>query len=211
MDIREYFTLMGEGSSLVEDSKSRFIGRARHISEEQEAYEFLDSVRKSERGAAHNVYAFCIGKDAEMMRSSDDGEPSGTSGRPCLEAIRGRGLTDCIVVVTRYFGGTLLGTGGLVRAYGSAARDAIEDAGVAKMAHYIKYSLCVGYPEWNRLSGFQDRWDVKGLEVEYGENVKLSFMVRRDRSEGCIREITDVLSGKADIEEEAESVLLERA
>lgn len=211
MDIREYFTLMGEGSSLVEDRKSRFIGRARHVSEEQEAYEFLDSVRKSERGAAHNVYAFCIGKDAEMMRSSDDGEPSGTSGRPCLEAIRGRGLTDCIVVVTRYFGGTLLGTGGLVRAYGSAARDAIEDAGVGKMALYVKYSLCVGYPEWNRLSGFQDRWDVKGLEVEYGENVKLSFMVRRDRSEGCIREITDVLSGKADIEEEAESVLLERA
>ncbi|HQJ23802.1 MAG TPA: YigZ family protein [Bacillota bacterium] len=210
MDAREYFTLMGHGSSLVEDRKSRFIGRAKHVSDEQDAYEFLDSVKKSERGAAHNVYAFCIGKDAEIMRSSDDGEPSGTSGRPCLEAIRGRGLTDCMVVVTRYFGGTLLGTGGLVRAYSSAARDAIEDAGVGKMTRYLRYSLNMGYAEWNRLSGLQDRWDLKDLNVEYGEIVELSFMVRADRSEGCMKEITDTLSGRADAKEDGEHFLLEK-
>ncbi|MEE0775862.1 MAG: YigZ family protein, partial [Bacillota bacterium] len=99
------------------EKKSRFIGYCSIAHSEEEAQSFIESIKKKHWDATHNVYAYQIGKHSEIQRSTDDGEPSGTAGRPVLEVIKGEGLTDAVVVVTRYFGGTLLGTGGLVRAY----------------------------------------------------------------------------------------------
>jgi uncharacterized YigZ family protein len=209
MPEREYVTLIGEGLSSVEDRKSRFIGRARHVEREAEAYEFVDAVKRLEKGARHNVYAFSLGLSSEIVRSSDDGEPSATAGRPCLEAIKLKGLTDCIVVVTRYFGGTLLGTGGLVRAYGLAARDAIVAAGIGVRVSYRQLEMSIEYSEWGRLSDFLARRSVLDLKAEFMEKVKATFLVKDKEKDFLIGELTDLLSGKAQIKEVAQKHMLE--
>jgi uncharacterized YigZ family protein len=210
MSEREYITLMGEGSSLVEDRKSRFIGRARHVECEAEAYDFVDAVKKLEKGAKHNVYAFSLGLSSEIVRSSDDGEPSTTAGRPCLEAIKLNRLTDCILVVTRYFGGTLLGTGGLVRAYGLAARDAISAAGMGVRVSYKQLEMYVEYSDWGKLSDYLARRAILDTKAEFMEKVKASFLVRIKDKDLISEELTDLLSGKAMIKEVGHKDMLER-
>ena len=210
MPEKEYITLMGEGSSSVEDRKSRFIGRARHVKSEAEAYEFVDSVKRLEKGARHNVYAFSLGLSSDIVRSSDDGEPSATAGRPCLEAIKLKGLTDCIVVVTRYFGGTLLGTGGLIRAYGLAAREAISDAGIGVRVSYLQLEMSIEYSEWGRLADFLSRRAALDLQAEFMEKVKATFLVKVKDKDLITEELTDLLSGKAQILEIGQKDMLER-
>ncbi len=210
MPQREYFTLMGEGNSFVEDRKSKFIGRAKHVESEAEAAGYIESIRKAEKGAAHNVYAYCLGRDFSVQRSNDDGEPSGTSGRPCLEAISTKGLTDCVVVVTRYFGGTLLGTGGLVRAYGKAAKEAVEDAGIGTIMTYSRFSAKVGYGDWNRLEGYLAGKGLNGLSVSYAEEVGFSFSVLKLRADDLMKELVDFSSGKLELHLEGEEESLVR-
>jgi len=210
MPQRGYFTLMGEGFSSVEDRKSKFIGRAKHVVSEAEANGYIESIRRSEKGAAHNVYAYCLGRDLSVQRSNDDGEPSGTSGRPCLEAISTKGLTDCVVVVTRYFGGTLLGTGGLVRAYGRAAKEAIESAGIGTIMTYSRFSAKAGYGEWNRLEGYLAGKGLDDLTVSYAEEVGFSFSVLKERAEGLKKELVDLSAGKLQLQFEGEEEALVR-
>lgn len=123
--MNEYLTLAGEGQVTEIESKSKFIGQAKPVNSVEEAEIFIESVSKKYWDATHNVYAYVVGSNGEHQKCSDDGEPSGSSGLPTLEAIRKPGLVNVVVVVTRYFGGTLLGRGGLVRAYGSAARSSL--------------------------------------------------------------------------------------
>ncbi len=196
MPDRDYVTLMQEGSSLVEDRKSRFIGRAAHVSGEKEAYSYIEDIRRAEKGAAHNVYAFVIGRNAEVSRSSDDGEPSGTSGRPCLEALTRQRLTDSIIVVTRYFGGTLLGKGGLVRAYGLAAREAVEAAGAASLVNYLKTEIELEYSDWDKVSSFLRSEGAKEIAPIYEEKIKVSYAIRGDLECGLNEGLTDLLKGK---------------
>lgn len=196
MPDRDYVTLMQEGSSLFEDRKSRFIGRAAHVSSEKDAYSYIESIRRSEKGAAHNVYAFVIGRNAEVSRSSDDGEPSGTSGKPCLEALSRQGLTDSIVVVTRYFGGTLLGKGGLVRAYGLAAREAVEAAGAASLISYLKTEIELEYADWDRVSSFLRVGGAKEISPDYGAKIRVSYAIREDLEGAINKGLTDLLKGK---------------
>lgn len=196
MPDRDYVTLMEEGSSLFEDRKSRFIGRAAHVSSEKDAYSYIESIRRSEKGAAHNVYAFVIGRNAEVSRSSDDGEPSGTSGKPCLEALSRQGLTDSIVVVTRYFGGTLLGKGGLVRAYGLAAREAVEAAGAASLISYLKTEIELEYADWDRVSSFLRVGGAKEISPDYGTKIRVSYAIREDLEGAINKGLTNLLKGK---------------
>ena len=123
-----FLTLAGPAAAELVEKKSRFIGYAAPVADEAAALAFVQEIKARHRDATHNCYAYQAGDNDQFQRSSDDGEPSGTAGRPILEVIRGRGLKNTAVVVTRYFGGILLGTGGLVRAYGAAAKQALEAA-----------------------------------------------------------------------------------
>ena len=136
-----YQTILRPGIAEFSEKKSRFISEARPVANEAEARAFLEEIRKKYWDATHNVWAYQLGDHHEITRYSDDGEPAGTAGQPVLNVLKGEGLRNVAVVVTRYFGGTLLGAGGLVRAYGRAARACVEAAGIARMARYHRYRL----------------------------------------------------------------------
>ena len=125
-----FFTITNSGTDEIVEKKSRFIGYAEPVASEEEALAFIEKIRKKHYDARHTCYAFAIGNENTLLRFSDDGEPSGTAGKPILEVITGNQVVDICIVVTRYFGGTLLGTGGLVRAYTEAAKVALNAAGI---------------------------------------------------------------------------------
>lgn len=134
-----------EAVSEFVEKKSRFITHIKPVESEQEALAYIESLKKQYWDARHNVYTYIIGENMELQRYSDDGEPQGTGGIPMLEVFRGAELTNTVAVVTRYFGGTLLGTGGLVRAYTRGAKDGIEAAGIVQMTLYTAVSVKVDY------------------------------------------------------------------
>ena len=138
----------------IVEKKSRFIAAVSPARSEQEAAAFIESVRKKHYDARHNCPAFVIGKNRELSRCSDDGEPGGTAGKPILEMINAMGLTDTVVVVTRYFGGVLLGTGGLVRAYTEAAKAGLAKAGIAVMRYGFLLLIHTDYTDLGRIQYF---------------------------------------------------------
>jgi len=137
-----YLTPARPATSEITEKRSRFIGNIAHVESEQEALDFVKSIKKEYYDAKHSAYAYISGT---VKRYSDDGEPAKTAGLPILDMLDAQGLTDCVCVVTRYFGGVLLGTGGLVRAYTLAAKLALEDAGIKKMTLHNKYQLTIPY------------------------------------------------------------------
>ena len=150
--VREPYRMVLEGgqAELVE-KKSRFIANVRPVESEAEAVAFIDEMKKKYWDARHNCSAFVIGTKAELTRCSDDGEPSGTAGRPMLEVLLGEGVRNVAVVVTRYFGGVLLGTGGLVRAYSSAVKEGIDASKIGTMRYGVRLKICTDY---NGIGGF---------------------------------------------------------
>ena len=137
--------IIKDGEGVVVEKKSRFIGEIHKVSSETEAQEIVAAVRKKYYDARHHCYAYIIGSEGEQRKFSDDGEPGGTAGMPMLTILEGKNLTDCVAVVTRYFGGILLGTGGLTRAYSTAASMGIEKAGPCKMALLELYHVQLEY------------------------------------------------------------------
>jgi uncharacterized YigZ family protein len=127
-----YYTTKGYGEQEITIQKSRFIAYVNRVTSEEEAQQFLQEIRKKHWDANHNCFAYCIGENNTIQKANDDGEPSGTAGVPILEVIKKRNLNDCIIVVTRYFGGTKLGAGGLIRAYGKSASEGINATGIVK-------------------------------------------------------------------------------
>ena len=150
MDMNSYITVKERSHYEYEDRKSIFIGEAMPVSSEAEALSFIDGVRKRYPDARHHVYAYFL-RENSTMRFTDDREPQGTAGMPVLDSIRKRGVTDAVVVVTRYFGGTLLGTGGLVRAYTAAAVGALEAATIIKYDIYAVVSINISYSDYNKI------------------------------------------------------------
>ena len=148
--MQSYKTIHHRSRFVFEDRKSVFIGEALPVNNESDDISFLESVKKHYPDARHHVYAYVI-RDNSIMRFSDDGEPQGTAGIPILDIIRKRGLTDIAVVVTRYFGGTLLGTGGLVRAYSASAQGAIEEAQIITYDLYTEVSISASYSDFQKL------------------------------------------------------------
>ncbi|MCL2874485.1 MAG: YigZ family protein [Defluviitaleaceae bacterium] len=143
--LNSYFTVGQLATAEIIEKKSRFIANIANVRTEEEAQGFLESIRKQYKDAGHNVYAYKVGLTNEIVRCSDDGEPSGTAGKPVLEVIQGNNLRNVIVVVTRYFGGTLLGSGGLVRAYSGAAKEGLLEAEVIERTLRRKWTVTVGY------------------------------------------------------------------
>ncbi len=191
-----YRTLFREGSAEFIEKKSRFIGYASPTETEEQALAFLEKVRAMHREASHHCYAYIIGQHGERTRFSDDGEPSGTAGKPILGILQGRELCNCICVVVRYFGGTLLGTGGLVRAYSQSARIGTEAAGISRMfltAHILfdaPYSLHDIIERQVRLSGYQVQ------EISFATSVTYDLYIRKEDLSPFLSFLTQVSSGQ---------------
>lgn len=183
-------------SAIIEftEKKSLFIGFSTIVKNEEEALEIIKKKKREYADATHNVYAYMIGDS--IARYSDDNEPQGTAGMPVLNSIRMSGITDVLVVVTRYFGGILLGAGGLVRAYSTAASMALEAGGEAVFETYSVMSLKSPYSDYGKLSTELTQWDVIMDNTDFGEEITIDFAVRKELESSFIERITDVFNGR---------------
>ena len=190
-----YRTVKQPGEAELVIKRSRFIGRCFPVADEQEALRLLEQVRRQHWDATHNCYAYSVGGSGACARYSDDGEPSGTAGLPMMEALRRSGVTDALVVVTRYFGGILLGAGGLVRAYSAAAAAAVRSAGEVEMRECVRLSLETPYPLWGRVEPLlRERAQLD--EVRYEAAVHAAAWVRQEQSDALVRALIDRTDGR---------------
>ncbi|MBR4720998.1 MAG: YigZ family protein [Clostridia bacterium] len=200
---QSFKTVANEGEAVYVDRKSKFIAHTKPVQSEQEALDFLQEMRSRYSDARHNVYAYIIAEN-NISRYSDDGEPGGTAGMPVLDIMKKEGIVDAVTVVTRYFGGTLLGTGGLVRAYSTAAAESVKNAGK------ITKILCDCYKvstEYSLLDKIRHILNMKGYyltNIEYSEKTELFVSVKKDDSETFLKDITEACSGRAEITKEEE-------
>ena len=191
-----YKTLMKRGADEFIVSKSRFIGYGAPVSDEEHALAFLNEIRQKHREATHNVYAYILGPNMGVMRYSDDGEPSGTAGMPVLEVLRAKGLTDCCVVVTRYFGGVLLGAGGLVRAYAQGAALAADASGIGAMYPTARYLMDVDYPLLGRLEHHLKTAPAVLEDKSFTDRVTLTLVIKCQDEQAFVDGIVSATDGR---------------
>lgn len=177
--------------------KSRFIADAAPVPDEEAALTFLATVREEFPTATHHCYAYITGHPGQVVRMSDDGEPSGTAGRPILDVVEREGLTNTIVVVTRYFGGTLLGAAGLVRAYARSASEVIAKAGVVEYVMHDCWELSCEYGHWGKLEHFLRTENVNTREPQFGSVVTVELAVPQQKAAALTESINDLLNGTA--------------
>ncbi|MBQ8209440.1 MAG: YigZ family protein [Clostridia bacterium] len=170
----DYLTLKCESSDEFTEKRSRFIGYAKPVKTQEEAMDFINKIRSKHWDATHNVYAYIL-REGQTRRYSDDGEPSGTAGVPVLDVLLKENLTDCVVVATRYFGGIMLGAGGLVRAYSHTSKIAVEAAKIIKMSVCTRLSVTCDYNYYGRLSSLIPEHGGIIEDTDFGENVTVRF------------------------------------
>lgn len=192
------------GQGEYTEKKSRFIANLFPAATEEEALAGIAEIKKKHYDARHNCFAYVIGDNNETERYSDDGEPSGTAGRPMLDILTGQGIHNVVAVVTRYFGGTLLGTGGLVRSYSSAVKDGLNHC--VLMEQFSGYRLCIktDYNEIGRLQYLVRMRELTELDTVYADQVEMNLLVPADQIVKVETEITDQTSGKAVLERQEE-------
>lgn len=200
-EMGNYVVALHESQAEIIEKKSRFIATLRPVNSEEEAVAFIDEMKKKYWDARHNCSAFVIGENAGLTRCSDDGEPSGTAGRPMLEVLLGSGVRNIAVVVTRYFGGVLLGTGGLVRAYQSATKEALEQCELAEVIFGSRVEVTVDYTNVGKLQYLLSSYEVDIVESEYGENVRFVIFLREEAAKNICDKIIDETAGKAVVNE----------
>jgi len=196
MSTAPYKTLRQEAADEVIINKSRFIGYACPCETEEEALAFLQKIRAKHKDATHNCYAYVIGRNAGIMRYSDDGEPGGTAGLPMMEVLKAQGVVNCCVVVTRYFGGVLLGAGGLVRAYTQGAVIALKAAQVVIMEPSQRYLCEVAYPLWDRVAHALKTMPVQLVSSEFTTAVGFTLLVREKDAEAMIADLIRLTDAK---------------
>lgn len=197
----ESIKLVQEGAAgEVIEKKSRFIAQIFPIKTEEEALELLAGVRKKHYDARHNCFAYVLGDKNETERCSDDGEPSGTAGRPMLDVITGQGIHDVLVVVTRYFGGTLLGTGGLVRAYSAAVKEGLAHCKIVQKIKGYAVNVLTDYMDLGKIQYIAANMELTEENSEYGEKVELCYMVPAGKVDEFEREIIEKTGGKSKID-----------
>lgn len=201
----ESYKIVYEGGSgeLVE-KKSRFIAAVEPVASEEEALAFIEVQRKKYWDARHNCYAYVIGRKNEIMRFSDDGEPGGTAGKPMLDVLLGEEVHDVVVVVTRYFGGTLLGTGGLVRAYSHTTLLGLEDSRIVVKEPGSAYEVLTDYNGIGKLQYLAAQMGLTIEDTEYTEAVKMKLLVPEDLCTGFVKKVTEATNGRAEINETAQ-------
>jgi len=192
-----YTTIQKEASAEISEKKSRFIAAIAPATTEDEALAFLESVRLQHRMAKHHVFAYVLHAGARV-RYSDDGEPSKTAGLPVLEAINHADLSDVIIVVTRYFGGTLLGTGGLVRAYTQAAQAAIACAEMVRMSLCVDIEAAIPYADYEQVVHLAKLNNAKVAHTDFSDIVHLRLQILAQDT-GLVDKLTEVLRGSKDI------------
>ena len=199
--MQSYKTVKQYGEGEIEEKKSRFLGKIKPVETEEEAVAFIESIKKQYWDARHNCYAFIIGEHSESIRCSDEGEPSGTAGKPMLEVLQNNGLKNVVAVVTRYFGGTLLGTGGLVRAYTQATQAALEEAQIATMTLMSVLTVQTDYNAIGKIKYMFAQADTLIMGEEYGVDVAVTIAVPVAEKEAMQKKIIEATNGKATIEE----------
>ena len=183
-----------ESEKIIE--KSRFLTYCTHVESEEEAIAFVKAIKKKHADARHNVYAYQL-KEGAIARYSDDGEPQGTAGIPVLDVIRKKGFTDAVIVVTRYFGGILLGAGGLVRAYSSAAAMAVEAAGIVTYDRFTVFALTVSYSDHGRLTTLLASANPLQDGIDFADHVTLRLALPVEEYDGFCRDVTEATAGRA--------------
>ena len=197
--MESYTTVRREGSFEYEDRKSVFIGTAVPVKSEAEALDFLSYVKKKYPDARHHVYAYVL-RENSIMRFSDDKEPQGTAGMPVLDAIRKRGCTDVAIVVIRYFGGTLLGTGGLVRAYSAAAVGALEDAEIITYDIFNVLNIIASYSDYQKLVPIFSSTGFRTEDTLYSDSVTVKGKISKNAFDNLAKQITEATGGRASVD-----------
>ena len=195
-----YKVVYKEGQGEIVEKKSRFIATVRPVHSEEEATAFINETKKKYWDARHNCSAFVIGERQELTRCSDDGEPAGTAGRPMLDVLLSEGITNVAVVVTRYFGGVLLGTGGLVRAYQEATKAGLNASRIIVKQKGKRLAVQTDYTGLGKLQYLFASENVTIEETEYTENVTIHAVIPEDSTESIIKKITEATNGTAKTE-----------
>lgn len=193
----EYRTVMNSATAEFEEKKSRFIANVKPVCNENDAIEFINSLKSKYWNASHNVYAYSINNDTLIQRFSDDGEPSGTAGMPVLEVIKRMGIQDVVVVVTRYFGGTLLGASGLIRAYSKSAAMGLESAEVVTRKLCFHVDIVVEYTLFGKLQNMLMTNNNIIKDIQYGQDVELCVLIEVGKEEELMKDITENTNGRA--------------
>lgn len=203
-----YICVKKPGDAVIEVKRSKFIGAVRPVSNEEEALGFLDSEKKKYHDAKHHCSAYIIrtpgSGQPDIIHSSDDGEPSGTAGKPMLEVIEKAGLKDVVCVVTRYFGGILLGTGGLVRAYTEAAKAAVEAAEKAKMCPVEELELVFDYTHTGRVDNIINGGSCSRRDAAYTDVVRYTVACAPEKTGGMIKALLEATAGSLKYEKKGQ-------
>ena len=196
----EYKTIARRCEARFIEKKSEFIGYLCPVQTEEQAVAFIEEIRAMHRKATHNCYAYIL-RENNAARHSDDGEPGGTAGVPIYEVLRKEALTDVCCVVTRYFGGVLLGAGGLVRAYTKGAKDAVDAAQIKCMAEAVKLAVTVDYGLYGRLAQVFADFDARVEDERFADNVRIVLHIRAENSQKLTDKLVDVCNGAVSVEE----------
>ncbi|KRQ87499.1 IMPACT family member YigZ [Caloramator mitchellensis] len=191
---REDITVLKNVEVSFEEKKSIFICNISRIRNEEEAMKFINEIKEKYKDATHNVFAY-ITNNGISMRYSDDGEPQGTAGPPVLEVLKREGLNDVAVVVTRYFGGTLLGAGGLVRAYSASCKQGVDAAGKVKRKPAILFSMNIEYDKYGKINHYLQHKNVKIISIEYAENIVIRVVSLLEDFDSIHSDIIEILNG----------------
>ncbi len=196
--MQNYKTVLREAEAEFTEKRSRFIAQVAPVQSEEEALAFLEKVRTKHREARHNVYAYIV-RENNISRYSDDGEPQGTAGLPVLNVLTRQNLTDVCIVVTRYFGGILLGAGGLARAYGKSAADGVLAAGACEMIYSEVFSVTVEYSLLGKIQHVLEEKAFQVLDTVFGAMPSLSVCTESTRKDELIKTLTNAAGGKISI------------
>lgn len=199
---KQYKTLFTGGEGEIIEKRSRFIASIKPVETEEEANTFIEEIRKKYYDARHHCFAFIIGTKLPIERCSDDGEPSGTAGKPMLEVITGAKLYNLAVVVTRYFGGTLLGTGGLVRAYTQAVQEGLKQCKIIEKELVQRQKLRTNYTDIGKIQYLINTEKIYIESTEYTDQVEVSVLVPVEKLEELKKQLIEITSGRIQIEDQ---------
>ena len=198
--MKEYQTLLQPGEASYEIQKSRFLAHARSVETEDEAQAFIQQMKKKYFDARHNCSAWILGDTGSLQKSNDDGEPGGTAGNPILETMKKNGLTNTVIVVTRYFGGIKLGAGGLIRAYGHAAVLGIEASAIVQATCFNRTAVTLDYTLLGSVENLLRQKEIRIEDKIYADNVKLILLLAPETTTSFLTELTNLTAGQAGIE-----------
>ena len=201
LGMEEHLILLEGCEGEIVEKKSRFIATMRPVTTEEDARSFIEEMKKKYWDARHNCFAYCIGESSQLQRFSDDGEPGGTAGKPILEVLTGSQVRNLCCVVTRYFGGVLLGTGGLVRAYTAATQEALKNARIARRIPGVVMDIKVSYTDVGKVLYYLEENHISQEDSVYAEDVTLTVLIAQDMAQALQKALTESTSGRARITE----------